>query len=191
MQLRKRTVRAVTATELCFLTRDVVHELCEDYPELYSLDPSPFHFPGMVCTNPDTFWFLCSRSDCILYTHIACRAVAVGTIYPLNLPYSFTSDSARMVSQSGCVWGGGGGAVCRCARVQRFRNSSRVMNNRTLKKMDLSRTEMDQLSKQYPTPTIPSSPFSLILAPIPTLTLTLTLRAVLLPLPWRLVSEHE
>ena len=70
MQLRKRTVRAVTASELCFLTRDAVRDLCDDYAELK-------------------------------------------------------------------------------ARVARFRNSSRVMNNRTLKKMDLSPKEMEQLTKQY------------------------------------------
>lgn len=34
MQLRKRTVRAVTTSELCFLTRGDVGKVCDDYPEL-------------------------------------------------------------------------------------------------------------------------------------------------------------
>ena len=33
-EIRRRTVRAVTETELCFLSRGAVSELCEDYPEL-------------------------------------------------------------------------------------------------------------------------------------------------------------
>jgi CRP-like cAMP-binding protein len=34
MQLRMRTVRAVANSELCFLTRNAVYELCDEYPEL-------------------------------------------------------------------------------------------------------------------------------------------------------------
>ena len=34
MQLRMRTVLAVTQTELCWITRDDVLSVCEDYPEL-------------------------------------------------------------------------------------------------------------------------------------------------------------
>ena len=34
MQLRMRTVRAVTNSELCFITKDAMHEICDDYPEL-------------------------------------------------------------------------------------------------------------------------------------------------------------
>ena len=33
-EIRRRTVRAVTETELCFLSRGAVSELCDDYPEL-------------------------------------------------------------------------------------------------------------------------------------------------------------
>jgi hypothetical protein len=34
-QLRQRTVKAVTSTELCYLTREkLMHELSDEYPEL-------------------------------------------------------------------------------------------------------------------------------------------------------------